>query len=236
MGLFKKKARRNKNEFKFIRQYLTKMALRENLAMFNELLDSEDVTGKVIDNKLRKKLGSTFLTNLKSVDVQVKEYNRLCELLDVLHERQEKRRSKMHDWVEDFCDELDAKDEKEFVTKHCKSIDLDCMEELFKSKIETRYKSVSIRNPFIEKEENDAEEPEDVEDETTSEEPGTEETETEAEEIEEDSEETSSEGENEPENDVKDDKNKKVRLVQENPDFEPKDNPEGDEILNLMNQ
>ena len=238
MGLFKKKTRRNKNEFAYVKQFLTKMAIRENMSMFEELHNKWDLFKNVGDgSKIEKTLVGTLTSNLKAVDTQTKDYYRLCDLLDELHRKQEKRKAKMYKWVDSFCEFLNGKDEKLFIEKYCKTIDVDCMSELFKTDINKAYKIFSEIdfNGQVE-EENDAEEPEDVEVAATSEELGTEETETETEEIEEDSEEMSSEGENEPENDVKDDKNKKVRLVQENPDFEPKDNPEGDEILNLMNQ
>ncbi len=150
MGIFNKKANRNKNEFDFVKQYLTKMSTRENLSMFEELLDAEDTVGKAIDTKLRKKLGSTFMASLKAVDIQVKEYFRLCEYLNVLKKRQNKRRNKMYDWLDAFCDDLDAKEEKKFIEKYCQNIDLECMSELFSRKYDKKSRFLSVREFFEE--------------------------------------------------------------------------------------
>lgn len=108
MGLFKR--RKFKLDFQPFYEEMVKICLKDNISVFNELQDKEDVLGNDTLNKVVKMLSSNTVKALKRTDKQYEEllrdYNKRMRL-ETLHQKRAKYFAKC---LLKYIEELNARD------------------------------------------------------------------------------------------------------------------------------
>ena len=94
---FEKKVKFDKE---FAKQGLSKLVLRKNIELFEEIEDKENVVGTENHSKIRKKLYKTTDSDLKAVDNQYKRYKSIVSKIEKLRKKQRKRRREYFAWFE----------------------------------------------------------------------------------------------------------------------------------------
>ena len=171
-----RRAKKLKVEFKFIKQQLSEQILENNLPLFELLCDKEDSIGSDNMKTIRKNLTKGIKEGINSVNYQMLRVSKLSDNLEKLHKWQIKRRRKFFDWLKDYLQRIEAREEQDFKLKYCVGHDEFCLSDLFNFDF-TEEEDFGLENePEIddvvdETEEIEEEQDEDAEEQETDEEP-----------------------------------------------------------------
>lgn len=124
-----RKLRKARVEFKFVKQQLYQRVLEENLELFTMLDDKEDTIGAQNKAKLEKVIFNGLKSGVKSSDYQEKRVMKLADRLEKLHKWQLKRRNSFLDWVTEYLDNIERREERDFKDKYCTGADEMCLQE-----------------------------------------------------------------------------------------------------------
>ncbi len=124
-----RKLRKARVEFKFIKQQLYQRVLEENLELFTMLDDKEDTIGAQNKAKIEKVIFNGLKSGVKSSEYQEKRVMKLADRLEKLHKWQLKRRNGFLDWVTEYLDNIECREERDFKDKYCTGADEMCLQE-----------------------------------------------------------------------------------------------------------
>lgn len=127
-----KKSKKIRTEFNFVKQQLESQILENNMPLFDLLEDKEDSIGSDNMKSLRKSLTKNVKEGEKSVNFEVKRVSKLADKLEKLQKWQSKRRRKFLDWLIDYLNQIEAREEQDFKYKFCTEVDEFCLAKSFK--------------------------------------------------------------------------------------------------------
>ncbi len=121
--------KKSKFDKSFVREELSKITIRENVSVYDELMDKENLNNKVltiIENHLRKNTGKRF----KEAEFLTRQYDDVRNKFEKLRTWQTKRRNKCLDWFMKYMRLLEAREHKFFREKHRIIEEIPCLAEV----------------------------------------------------------------------------------------------------------